>query len=228
MPPQTLAIPWHDIDTVMLDMDGTLLDLAFDNFFWLELVPAEYARRMGVSELEAQVEVKRRYDRVVGSLPWYCVDHWTRELGLDIRELKWRHRHRVRYLPMVPEFLRAVRKRAQRLLLVTNAHREAMAVKIAQTGLDIHFDALISSHDLDEPKESPAFWPRLERRFPFDPSRTMLVEDSLAVLRAAQSFGVRHTIAVRRPDSRHPPREVDDFPAVDGVRELVADEIAGW
>lgn len=219
-----LPIPWREIDTVMLDMDGTLLDLAFDNFFWLELVPAEYARRNGMSELQARIEIKHRYDGVVGRLPWYCVDHWSRELGLDILELKWRHQHRVRYLPMVPEFLNAVRQRAKRLLLVTNAHREAMAVKIARTGLDSYFDALISAHDFDVPKESSAFWPSLKRSFPFDPTRTLLVEDSLAVLRAARDFGVRHTIAVRMPDSGQPAREVADFPAVDGVHELLAEQ----
>ena len=33
---------WRAIDTVLLDMDGTLLDLRFDNYFWLELVPRKY------------------------------------------------------------------------------------------------------------------------------------------------------------------------------------------
>ncbi|HBT55971.1 MAG TPA: haloacid dehalogenase, partial [Pseudomonas sp.] len=31
---------WNAIDTVLLDMDGTLLDLHFDNHFWLEHMPA--------------------------------------------------------------------------------------------------------------------------------------------------------------------------------------------
>lgn len=32
-------IAWQEVDTVLLDMDGTLLDLAFDNYFWQTLVP---------------------------------------------------------------------------------------------------------------------------------------------------------------------------------------------
>ncbi|MCP4043692.1 MAG: haloacid dehalogenase, partial [Gammaproteobacteria bacterium] len=33
------VINWNSIHTVLLDMDGTLLDLHFDNQFWLEHVP---------------------------------------------------------------------------------------------------------------------------------------------------------------------------------------------
>jgi len=207
----------------MLDMDGTLLDLAFDNFFWLELVPSEYARVTGLPEHEARAEITQRYDRVAGSLPWYCLDHWSRELGLDIRALKWRHRHLVRYLPMVPEFLRVMRGQGKRMLLVTNAHREAVAVKVAVTRLDVFFDELISSHDLNEPKESHAFWPKLRNQLGFDPRRSLLVEDSLAVLEAARAFGVRHTIAVSAPDSRQPARRVEGFIAVGSVSELLPD-----
>lgn len=32
-------IAWQEVDTVLLDMDGTLTDLAFDNYFWQTLVP---------------------------------------------------------------------------------------------------------------------------------------------------------------------------------------------
>jgi len=221
MLPSKPAIPWSNIDTVLLDMDGTLLDLAFDNFFWLEVVPAQYARLHGLNEDQARVEVKVRYDRVVGSLPWYCIDHWTRELGLDIRALKRSHRHLVRYLPMVPEFLRSVRQRGKRLLVVTNAHQETLAIKTAQTGLAGLVDELISAHDFAAPKESQSFWTHLQRRERFDLERTMLVEDSVSILGAAQQFGVKYTIAIRCPDSRQPARDVEDFEAVDGVAELI-------
>jgi putative hydrolase of the HAD superfamily len=43
------AIDWSRIDTVLLDMDGTLLDLRFDNWFWQELIPSRYAAAHGLS-----------------------------------------------------------------------------------------------------------------------------------------------------------------------------------
>ncbi len=219
VPPRPL-IPWDDVDTVMVDMDGTLLDLAFDNFFWRELVPSRYATHRNLPEDEARRELTARYEALEGSLAWYCIDYWSETLGLDIRALKWEHRHRIQYLPKATEFLEAVRRRGKRLLLVTNAHRETLAVKVAQTGLDREVDGLISSHDYLAPKQSQAFWQRFLEDEDFDPERTVLIEDSISVLKAASSFGLKFTVAIRCPDSGQPSRQISSFPSVDRVHEL--------
>ena len=213
-------IPWDDVDTVMVDMDGTLLDLAFDNFFWQELVPECYARHRNLPEEEARRELLGRYQALEGQLEWYCIDHWSEVLGLDIRALKWEYRHRIQYLPGAIEFLEAVRRRGKRLLLVTNAHRETLAVKVAQTGLDLRVDEMISSHDYRAPKQSQLFWQSLRASEDFDPERTVLIEDSLSVLKAASEFGLKFMVAIRCPDSGQPPRQISSFASVDGVREL--------
>jgi putative hydrolase of the HAD superfamily len=214
-------VPWTQIDTVFVDMDGTLLDLAFDNFFWLELVPARYASARGLDEATAHATVTRKYSDVLGTLPWYCLDHWTRELGLDIAALKKEHRHLIRVLPMVPEFLAAARSRARRVVIVTNAHRQTLEIKMSETRLDAQVDCIVCAHDLDAAKESSEFWAELARREPFDPDRTLLLDDSVAVLRAAREFGLTRTVAIRRPDSRRPARTIEGFSAVDGVADLV-------
>lgn len=220
MPTTIPTIPWAEIETVLVDMDGTVLDLAFDNFFWQELVPARYAGRHALSEAEARLELASRYARERGSLNWYCVEHWSRELDLDIKGLKWEHRHLIGFLPGAPEFLARVRGDGKRLVLVTNAHRASLELKVAQTGLDSHVDQIVCAHDLARCKEQREFWPDLERRDGFDPERTVLIEDSLPVLEAARAHGVRVTVAVRRPDSRHPPREIRGFPSVESIGEL--------
>jgi 5'-nucleotidase len=215
------AVDWTEIDTVFVDMDGTLLDLAFDNFFWLELVPARYAERHGLTAEKARERLTARFDAAAGTLSWYCLDHWTRDLELDIRMLKRSHSHLIRFLPRAPEFLAAVRARRKRLWLVTNAHRDTLRVKAEQTGVDRLVDSVVCSHDLEAPKESNEFWTELARRHPFDPQRTLLIEDSLAVLGAAMAFGLKHTLAIRRPDSRLPARDIAAFRAVDGVSDLL-------
>ncbi len=216
-----LPLPWHEIDTVLVDMDGTLLDLAFDNFFWLELVPARYAERRGIGFEDAHREITERYARFLGRLEWYCVEHWSAELGLDIVDLKRSHLHLIDYLPGATDFLDAVRAAGKRLAIVTNAHPHTIAVKTAATGIDRRVDEILSSHELAAPKESAAFWEGLARHRPFDPDRTLLVEDSLAVLEAARGHGVRHTVAIRRPDSTRPAREITGFPAVDAIAQLL-------
>jgi HAD superfamily hydrolase (TIGR01509 family) len=217
----TFAVDWNAIDTVFVDMDGTLLDLAFDNYFWLDLVPQHYARKHGLTVAESRATLAPRFAAKVGTLDWYCLDHWTRDLGLDLKTLKREHREHIRFLPRAPEFLAAVRARRKRLYIVTNAHRDTFEVKAAHTGIDRLVDGVVCSHDFAAPKESADFWRALERHEPFDGARTLLIEDSVAVLAVARSHGVQHTVAIRRPDSRQPPRAIADFAAIDGVADLI-------
>jgi 5'-nucleotidase len=215
------SVRWDDIDTVLVDMDGTLLDLAFDNFFWLELVPARYAAQTGLDIDTARTEITRRYERVLGSLSWYCLDHWSAELGLDIPALKWSHRHLIDYLPGATSFLSRVRAAGKPLTIVTNAHPQTIAVKSAQTGVHERVDAVVCSHELAAPKESGDFWKALDRRMKFDPRRTLFVEDSLPVLSAAREHGILHTIAISRPDSGKPAREISGFASIERIADLV-------
>lgn len=220
-PARTSIVDWDAVDTVLLDMDGTLLDLAFDTFFWRELVPQRYARLHGMSVAAARELLAPRFDAKVGTLEWYCLDHWARDLGMDLRTLKREHSAHIRFLPGAQDFLARVRARGKRAVVVTNAHRYTFQVKAERTGIDRLVDAVHCSHDFAAPKESEAFWRALTVREPFDAARTLLVEDSLTVLEAARAYGVRHTVAIRRPDSQLPPRAVAGYASVDGVFELV-------
>ena len=215
-------IAWDDIDNIFLDMDGTLLDLRFDNHFWLEYVPARYARDRGIPEQEAKDQLMQRYRSREGTLEWYCVDHWSRELGLDIVLLKEEVDHLISVHPHVIDFLEAVRQAGKRTALVTNAHQKTLAFKLERTPLGGYFDNVVCSHDIGVPKEHPQFWPRLHAQQPFDPFRTLFVDDSLPVLRAARDYGIHWLVAVLRPDSTQPPRAVDEFAAIRDFSSLLA------
>ena len=202
-------------------MDGTLLDLAFDNFFWRDLIPSHYATLHQLTKEEAHDRLLERYREKEGTLAWYCIDHWTEALGLDIRALKRANRYRIRYLPKAVEFLASVQARGKRLLLVTNAHRDTLAIKVSQTDLDKRVDGLISSHDFHFPKETQQFWTKFVARENIDPQRTLFIEDSVEVLQNAREFGVKFLIAIQKPDSQYPAKSVDFFPAIDGVADLL-------
>lgn len=217
----SLVLPWSGIDTVLLDMDGTLLDLHFDNYFWLRHVPDAIARREGISPESALEALRERYRRVQGSLQWYCVDHWSAELGLPISELKEEVSHFIRVQPYAFEFLAAARQAGKRLILVTNAHVTSLALKLRRTSLGGYLDDIAVSHDLGLPKEAPGFWLRLHSRIPFDPARTLLVDDSLPVLRSAQAYGIAYLLAVSEPDSRQAPRLTDEFVAIRNFSEIL-------
>jgi putative hydrolase of the HAD superfamily len=202
-------------------MDGTLLDLHFDNHFWLEHVPLRYAEKHGLEPEESREHLLARYRRAEGTLSWYCVDHWTLELGLDIAALKEEVAERIALRPQALEFLNAVAASGREIRLVTNAHVQAIRLKMRRTGLSPYFDSIVCAHDYGAPKESAAFWQALHARHPFDAARTVMVDDSLPVLRAARRFGIAHLAAIRQPDLQQPEREIAEFPAVRSFSEIM-------
>jgi HAD superfamily hydrolase (TIGR01509 family) len=215
------AVNWSAIDTVLLDMDGTLLDLRFDNWFWQELIPSRYAEANGLKVAEAQVLLAPRFVAARGTLQWYCIEHWTRELNLDIGGIKRKALARVRFLPGAQEFLTRLERSGKRRVLVTNAHPRTLAIKNERVALTQYFDACYSTHPFALPKESAGFWPRLMAEEKFRPERTLMVDDSLNVLEAAREFGIAWLRAVRLPDSGLPPQHTGEFAAVDRVADLM-------
>lgn len=214
-------IDWNTVDTVFLDMDGTLLDLHFDNHFWLEHVPLRYAEARGLPRDRARAELLERYQSLEGTLEWYCVDHWSRELGLDIALLKEEVDHLIAIHPHVTDFLDALAARGKRRVLVTNAHQKSITLKMERTRLAGDFERIICSHDLRVPKESPDFWPLVQTIEPFDRERTLFVDDSVSVLHSAKDYGFRWLLAVLEPDSKAPPRLPGVFPAIRHFADLL-------
>jgi len=212
---------WDRIDTVLLDLDGTLLDLAFDTYFWWHHIPAAYAATRALSPEQSRELLKPRFRACEGTLDWYCVHYWSRELGLDVPALKRAAGHRIGWLPGAEDFLRRVRAKGKRVVLVTNAHPEALRIKDERTGVTRYFDAVHSSHTYGAPKENPDFWKAVRKTEPFDPERSMFVDDSLTVLRAARGAGIRWIYAVRRPDSSAGPRVHEEgFAVTDAVADI--------
>ncbi|WP_275545588.1 MULTISPECIES: GMP/IMP nucleotidase [unclassified Pseudomonas] len=215
------SLTWHQIDTVLLDMDGTLLDLHFDNHFWLKHLPQRYAEHHGISLALAEAELLPLFRQHAGTLNWYCTDFWSRELKLSIRELKREVADLIALRAGAELFLRALREAGKRVVLITNAHRDSLSLKMERVELAPWFERLISSHDYGFPKENQQFWFALRQDVGFDPARSLFIDDSLPILRSAGQFGVAHLLAVRQPDSQAGPKDTEEFDAVEDYRELL-------
>jgi len=213
-------------ETLMLDMDGTLLDLAFDNYVWKDLVPRRFAAARGMSLEAARDQLFAQYRAVQGDLEWYCLDHWSERLGIDIVQIHHDVNHRIGYLPGALTFLRSMCALDTRVLLVTNSHPDTLALKDAVTGLGDYFDGAVSSHHYGHAKESQAFWRALQDDVGFDIETTLFVDDSRAVLQSAQEYGVSMLLSVTRPDTTRPVVRGSGFRGVEAVADLLSQERA--
>lgn len=208
-------------ETLMLDMDGTILDLAFDNFMWLTHVPERFADMHGVEPQLAREQLHAKFREMYGRLEWYCLDHWSELLGLDIAGLHREQNHRIGYLPGAEDFLMNVRERNIRVLMVTNSHLDTLDIKDEVTGVSAHFDAIYSSHSFGVPKERQEFWQALEEREGFDPATTLFVDDTVRVLDSAHEYGVSMLLEITHPDTSRPQRDDSTHAGISGLRDLI-------
>jgi len=216
-------LAWKDIHTVLLDMDGTLLDLHFDNHFWLEHMPKKLMEKHGMSLLAAKEMMAIETEQVMGTLSWYCLDFWADKLDVDIMGAKREMEHLISIREDSLPFINALKASGRDVILVTNAHPDSLSLKVEHTRLDNHIDQLISTHEFAVTKESQVLWQKLQVKLGFNPQHTLFVDDSLGILKAAQDFGIKHLLAVSNPDSQQPVREISEFPSIQDYRYLLDD-----
>lgn len=215
-----MLLNWENIETVLLDMDGTLLDLHFDNYFWQVHLPACWGERRGLQRETAQALLARRFRSLEGTLSWYCLDFWSRELGLDVLALKDDVQHLIGLRPYAEQLLISLARLGKQCILVTNAHRGVLEYKLERTTLSRYFHHMVTAHDLGQPKEASAFWQALQAQLAFVPEHALLIDDNIQVLEAARGFGIAHLLTIARPDSRQPARSQTAFTAIDDFRDL--------
>jgi len=211
-------INWNEVDTVLLDMDGTLLDLNFDNHFWLVHVPSRYAEKNQINFEQACALIHPHMREIRGTLNWYSIHYWSNHLDLDMLALKSEVSHLVQPRPGVFEMLGAIQHK--QTVLATNAHQDTLSVKFSKVPLAPYFDHVVTSHQLGAAKEHYEFWPALKTRVEFNPDRTLLVDDNKSVLEAAAEFGVKFLLTIDQPDLQQPPQAANGYPAISHFDQL--------
>ena len=214
-------VEWSEVDTVLLDLDGTLIDLYCDNFLWNRRLPEVLAATRGIGVSAAREYLYGQTRGVPRSIDYYSLDYWSRYTGLDIVGLHRELSHLIEYRANVPLFLRTVRASGRRAVLVTNAHPKSLAVKDERLDLTVELDAHYSAHDFGFPKQYREFWSALASRETYDPSRALFIDDDTDVLAAARESGVSQVLCVAQPDSRASKRSDLPFPALDDFREIM-------
>lgn len=215
-----MTVAWAQVDTVLLDMDGTLLDLYFDNYFWLQHMPSCYGKKHGLSRDEAWQTLQPLFDEGRGTLAWYCVDHWSEKLAMDVEQMKHDVADKIAVRPHSIDFLQALGHAGKQRILLTNAHHKSMHLKIEHTGIGALLDQQHCTHAFGLAKEQAQFWPVFSEQLGLDLARCVFFDDTPAVLQAAQDAGVGQVVQMLQPDATLPIRETTDFPGIVHFNEL--------
>ncbi len=216
-------INWDKIETVMLELDGTLLDLHFDNYLWKEYLPECWRSRHDVDIDSTKTELISRFKSMEGTLAWYSLDYWSDELDLDVFGLKQDVEHLIKTRPYTVELLCKLNEMGKEIILVTNAQEKILDVKLEKTGIKKYFDFIISAHELGSPKEHSKFWELLSNTVQFSQEKTLFIDDNLTVLQTAQDYGIRYLLSIARPDSHLPERSPTDYFPIKDFREIFTD-----
>ena len=214
-------IPMEDIDFVLLDMDGTLLDKYFDDYFWEHLLPEKYAEKKKITFGTAKKELLAKYKAHEGTLNWTDIDFWSRSVDLDIPALKEQIKHLIEVHPHVEDFLKMLKHRKKKVFLVTNAHYKVLDIKMKKTEIGKYFDATVTSFEIGYPKEMIEFWEKAAKQLCFEREKTLFIDDTKAVLKTAKEFGIRHILYKSYASSRAEKGRSGEFPELEDFRDLL-------
>ena len=68
-------ISWENMDTLLIDLDGTLLDLHYDNYIWEVAIVEKYAAKHAISFNAAREVIVSKIKRYSGTIQAYCFSH---------------------------------------------------------------------------------------------------------------------------------------------------------
>ena len=214
-------LDWDQIDDVLLDMDGTLLDRHFDNFFFEEELPRRYAAMQGLTFEAARDRLMAMYRSVEGELAWTDLHYWTKRVGIDIVAMHKELDYLIGFLPGAEAFLSELRGRGKRIIVLTNAHQAGVAVKSAKTGLNRHVDRIVDAFEVGYLKMRPEYWPACQELVGFNPTKSLYVDDDESCLGAARQFGISGIVHSAKSSSQLPPVYSSRFTSIEQLSQLV-------
>jgi GMP/IMP 5'-nucleotidase len=214
---EPIPLPWDSIETVLLDMDGTLLDLHFDNYFWAEYLPRCYSKKYLMPIMESKVLLKSYSDEVKGQLQWYCLDYWSDKLNMDIAALKLEVGDKIAFRKNAVELLMFLRRMGKKVILATNAHPRTLELKLLKTDFRHYFNHLSSSHEIGFAKESQKYWSLMAEQYQFCSTKCLFIDDSPVILESAERYGIQWLLGICRPDSQ---KEMVDCAPYTGIQDF--------
>ena len=188
---------FKDIECLLIDMDGVILDNAYDNDFWQNQIPEVIADSKSIAFDDAKRLAIQIFNYKKNTKDWYDVDYWSNMLNIDIEAQKRSEKSfsRISLYDGVIDTL-SVLKNKTKMILITNAHRKTLNIKLEKYNLTPYFDEMVCAHELNYVKEDIELWYMLRSKYRLDYEKTLLVEDTINNINVGLSAGISGAIYV--------------------------------
>ena len=206
---------------ILSDLDGVILDLAYDIKFWELWLPEQVANQTNKSVEETKAEIKAEIDIQRGTLNFYDLNYWDDLLNVDCMQIFKEKTERCSYLGGSYEALQRLSTLKNPKYILTNGDPRIQEYKAETQNFLEFFDSIFYSMHVGYPKESKEFWALARHNLNLDFEDTIFIDDDFKVATAAAKAGIKQVAWITPGKNRILQNKVETFASLfDLVRTI--------
>ncbi|MFL2724630.1 MAG: HAD family hydrolase [Gammaproteobacteria bacterium] len=196
---------------ILSDLDGVILDLAYDIKFWELWLPEQVANQTNKSIEETKAEIKAEIDIQRGTLNFYDLNYWDDLLNVDCMQIFKEKTERCSYLRGSYEALQRLSTLKNPKYVLTNGDPRIQDYKAETQNFLEFFDSIFYSMHVGYPKESKEFWALARHNLNLDFEDTIFIDDDFKVVTAAAKAGIKQVAWITPGKNRILQNRVETF-----------------
>ena len=196
---------------ILSDLDGVILDLAYDKKFWELWLPEQVTRQTNKSIEEAKAEIMTEIDIQRGTLNFYDLNYWDDLLNVDCMQIFQEKEERCSYLAGSYEALQRLSTLKNPKYILTNGDPRIQEYKAETQNFLEFFDSIFYSMHAGYPKESKEFWALARHNLNLEFEDAIFIDDDLKVVTAAAKAGIKQVAWITQGKNRILQNRVETF-----------------